>query len=371
MIQLREVEDKDIIPLTEFLPRAFLATTREYWVHQFDYWWTANPAYTPQIPRGWVVENDTTIVGFLGNIPLQFLMNGEVRVAVAANSWYVDPSVRAEFGLQLFNEFTDQRCASIFLFKAEDASFRKILRKYKFKEHILPQSQQEYFYILNKKKVKTLISIFVLTEKFPQVFDAGKFFKRAGLLFFAYLHQKPVNRGGVLPKEAYSLSLCSWCDDAFYRLWERYSTVNIALSRDTKTLNWLFFSSGRSPKRVVIQCRRSRDSTLAGYMVFDLIRTKETGVDHMKLADICIENDDPQVLASLLSFAIDIGKKNNAAIMSVWADSPETERYFQSIFSLREAAQNYRYIRFSDTDTLNSGRDTHDTVRLPMMFPPQ
>ena len=51
----------------------------------FDLWWTSNPAYTPQIPRGWVLENDTTLVGFIGNIPVKFLVSGAGEIAAASN----------------------------------------------------------------------------------------------------------------------------------------------------------------------------------------------------------------------------------------------------------------------------------------------
>jgi hypothetical protein len=114
-----------------------------------------------------------------------------------------------------------------------------------------------------------------------------------------------------------------------------------------------------------------RDKTLAGYMVFDFIRFKMTDVENMILADICIEHDDPRVLASLTSFAIELGKQNNAALLSVWANSPETEKYFRSTFTMRKAAHHYRYIRFSDADTMHSGSDTHGTACLPMIYPPQ
>ena len=152
----------------------------------------------------------------------------------------------------------------------------------------------------------------------------------------------------------------------------RYLTrCTIALSRDTKTLNWLYFSSARSYRRVVIQCHRLRDKTLAGYMVFDFLRFNMTGVENMMLTDICIEHDDPRVLASLTSFAIDFGKQNNAVLLTVWANSPETEKYFRSTFTMRKAAHHYRYIRFSDAETMHSGKDTHGSVCLPMIYPPQ
>jgi hypothetical protein len=373
MIKIREVEDKDLIPLADFLPRGFPTTTKEFWVQLFDFWWTSNPAYTPQIPRGWVLENDTTLVGFIGNIPVKFQVSGSGRIAVASNSWYVDPSVRGIFSLRLFQEYLKQKGASLFLFKEEDdENVMGILSRYKFEEHILPLSQKEYWYILDKKKVDTVIFKFLFTRKLPKVSELGELYKRIGFLIIAYLYQKPLIKEEVLLEEAYASSLCTSCDDAFSRLWEPHlKSCDITLSRDTKTLNWLYFSSARSYRRVVIQCHRLSDKTLAGYMVFDFLRFNMTGAENMMLTDMCIEHDDPRVLASLTSFAIDFGKQNNAVLLTVWANSPETEKYFRSTFTMRKAAHHYRYIRFSDAETMHSGKDTHGTVCLPMIYPPQ
>ena len=76
MIKVREVEDKDLIPLAEFLPKGFPYTTKEFWSPLFELWWTLNPAYTTEIPRGWILEKDRSIVGFIGNIPVRFLVGG-------------------------------------------------------------------------------------------------------------------------------------------------------------------------------------------------------------------------------------------------------------------------------------------------------
>jgi hypothetical protein len=213
---------------------------------------------------------------------------------------------------------------------------------------------------------------FLFTTRLPKIAELPELCKRLGLLIRAYIYQKPLIKVGSLPEEAYTSSLCTLCDDAFSRLWESYrNTHDISLSRDTKTLNWLYFSSARSAKRVVIQCHRSRDKTLAGYMVFDLIRMKISKVNNMQQADICIENDDPQVLASLTSFAIELGKQNNAALLIVWGNSPETETYFRSTITMRRTVQHYRYVRFSNRDEMNSDRNNHDNVCLPMIYPAQ
>ena len=90
-------------------------------------------------------------------------------------------------------------------------------------------------------------------------------------------------------------------------------------------------------------------------MVFDINQGKPSNARVMELSDICIGDKDPRVLESLLSFAFEIGKQNNAALLLVWADSQETELYFQNAFTLKRNNKHYRYARFSDPE-INSGK---------------
>jgi hypothetical protein len=371
MIKIREVEDKDLISLSEFLPLGFPATTKEFWIPQFNFWWTSNPAYNNKIPRGWVLEKDSIIVGFIGNIPLKVLVHGKESIAAACNSWYVDSSVRGIFSLMLFNEYLKQKNVCFFLFKQENESLTKILHKYKFKDYILPKSQKEYAYILDKKKVRIVIKKFLFTRKISKVSDLMNILKRLKPLFFAYLYQKPIIEESVLPKE-YISSLCTSCDDAFLGLWKPYlNSCDVALSHDKNTLKWLFFQSSKFNKRTVIQCHKSLDKTLAGYMVFDILQKEPSASGSMQLVDMCIKNNNPQTLKSIISFAIEMGKQNNIALLIVWANSREIEKFFQRTFTLRRDNRHYRYIKLSEIYEMNPDTDNYDNVCLPMIFPPQ
>jgi len=372
MIKVREVEDNDINSLAGFLPAGIPNTTQEFWLQRFEMWWTSNPAYTPQFPRGWVLENDAAIVGFIGNIPVKFLVRGEVKIAAASSGWYVDPSVRGIFSLRLFNEFMKQKNVALYLFKAEDEPLMEIMHKYKFEEHILPLSQKEYVYIIDKKKVDFIFLKFLLSGHTPKLSELPELYKRIGMLFFGYVYQKPVMRGDVLFGEAYTSSHCTSFDDAFIRIREPCSgPCDSTISRDTETSNWLYFSPARFLKRVVIQCHRSSDKTLAGYLVFDIARKKPSGAGSMLLMEMCIGDKDPRVLASLLSCAIETGKQNNAALLVVWANSQETDAFFRSTFTMRRAEKQYRYIKFSDAPGMSSGRDDHGNVCMSLIYPPE
>jgi hypothetical protein len=363
MITIREVEDKDIIPLAEFLPTGIPLknTTKEIWLSRFNIWWSENPAYTDIFPKGWILENDSTIVGFLGNIPVKFLLCGEIKTAVAAVSWYVDPSVRGLSSLRLFNEYHNQKHASLYLFNADNIDVMKIAIKNKYKEYIVPHFQTKYLYIINRTKVDYSLMNYILRKylfcgSIPRLNEVPAFISRFWLLLCAYVYQKPVVHMSALPDDEYATSLCTSCDDSFVRIWEPHlKACDITLSRDTKTLNWIYFSSIYPKTRVVIQCRRTRDNSLAGYMVFDIVRKKTSDVARMQLMDMCLEKHDPRVLVSLLTFAIDIGKQYKAAFMDLWADSPETELFLHRNFTMKMDSRQHNFIRFSDIQKDNSG----------------
>ena len=137
MITLREVESEDFVPLAETLPKGFHNTTKETWLQRFENWWTLNPAFTPDLPRGWILEEDAKIVGFIGNIPVKFNIHGETKIAAASASWYVDPSVRGMSSIRLFKEYLNQSNVTLFLFYNENTDLLKVVDKLGFKEYIL------------------------------------------------------------------------------------------------------------------------------------------------------------------------------------------------------------------------------------------
>ena len=90
-----------------------------------------------------------------------------------------------------------------------------------------------------------------------------------------------------------------------------------------------------------------------------------------RLMDMCIADNDPGILESLTSYAIEIGKQNGASLLLMWGNSKETESYFSKTFALRRDAAYHRYIRFPDSCEMNSGREHHVNVCSTMIYPPQ
>jgi hypothetical protein len=365
MITLREVTEKDLNSLADYLTRQppFKQTTKELWECRFEMWWTSNPAFTSQFPRGWILENETSFVGFIGNVPVKFLVCGEERTAVAAVTWYVNPSVRGVSSIRLLNEFLNQKNAALFLFNTDAPNTMKIVHKTGFKEYILPRFQTKYLSILDKKEVGFILKEFRIIKR-----PTWGVIKRIGCLLREYVCQKRVIGGDTL-KEEYTTSLCTSCDDSFLKIWEASrKSGDVTMSRDIKTLNWIYFSSIKCRERIVIQCRRTRDNSLAGYMVFDIIRKKPSETGIMKLMDVCVDRNDPRVTTSILQYAAGTGKKNNVSILELWADNQETEIYLKKNFTLRKTYQHHNFIKFPGD---NTGHTEPPEVSPDMIAPPR
>jgi hypothetical protein len=369
MMTIATVTEEDIIPLAEFLQNGipFKATTKETWLRRFEIWWNVNPAWTDRFPRGWILKNDSSIVGFIGNIPVKFRICGEEKIAVAAVTWYVDPSVRGVSSLRLFNAFQKQNYASLYLFNSDSEPLIHIVTKNKFNEYVLPRFRMKYFSLLDRTKVIFILRKFLFSESITTTAEAAAGMIRLGQLLRAYVYQKPLMQTGTEPNKEYITSLCTSCDDAFSRIWEPHlDACDIALSRDTKTLNWIYFSSIEPNERVVIQCRRSHDNSLAGYMVFDIMRKTASDVGMMHLMDMCLADGDPHILTSLVSYAGKIGKERKVALLTIWADSQKTEDYCLDTFTLSMASVHHNYIKIAEIP----GEHTDSLTLCPSLIAP-
>lgn len=94
-LKLREVRFEDYSQV------AALGGKNHLYVESYPEWmhlWTDNPAYREikdRFPMGWVLENKAGgISGYLGNVPLNYELEGKRLLAVATRAWVVDRACR-------------------------------------------------------------------------------------------------------------------------------------------------------------------------------------------------------------------------------------------------------------------------------------
>jgi hypothetical protein len=87
--------------------------SREEWRHL----WKGNPAYLEmegKWPIGWVLEAGRKIVGYVGNIPARYELNGRQLIAACGYSWVIAPAYSA-YSLLLLYEYLRQKSADLCL----------------------------------------------------------------------------------------------------------------------------------------------------------------------------------------------------------------------------------------------------------------
>src|SRR5437867_3956162 len=69
MTELRPVQPQDYTALSQFLRDFRVSREPAFWLRRMRHWWEDNPAFSPALERGWLLEDNRRIVGFLGVIP--------------------------------------------------------------------------------------------------------------------------------------------------------------------------------------------------------------------------------------------------------------------------------------------------------------
>jgi hypothetical protein len=113
--KLREVRFEDYSQISA------LASQNHLYVESYPEWthlWTNNPAYREikaRFPMGWVLVNDgSRVSGYLGNIPLNYELEGKKILAAATRAWVVDTDCRPYSPL-LLGTFFQQSNVDLFL----------------------------------------------------------------------------------------------------------------------------------------------------------------------------------------------------------------------------------------------------------------
>jgi hypothetical protein len=334
--------------LADFLSEGFPSRSSEGWRTLFNAFWLENPAWQPHIPRGWILENESAeILGFIGNIPIPYLIRGTRVRAAASAAWYVKPPWRGIYSLKLMGAFLNQKDVDIFLSTTPSDNVIEILKKLGFGCHPLPYHQTEYLLIVNWKQSFD----FILSSLFRSIPRPLFQFLRIALypLKFVYVPFSPISRKWASPRQGkYDFTLCRQCDDSFTRLWEACrATDTMTLHRDAETLNWLFFSKITSGKRHVFKCTHKENGRLVGYFVYDVKAISDLKLNISELRDIFVPDASGEIMLELLRFSIQWARRQDAALIKIWANDAEMYSLLARNIKIRKPAHFPYFYKFA------------------------
>lgn len=317
---IRELRDSDYEALAAFnaaFPGDNLGAAR--WLDRFRHWWDNNPAYDSSWKRGFLMESDGTIVGWVGSFPSLFKAGDAVVKAFNGTTWRVLPEYR-QWSIDLwgYNRGVSKHYLSFNTTPTEDVA-KLILRLRYFR---FPWGRDAYSYtIVNAGKFCCFFS--------PRIPYLGRI----------WLSKILWGVSRILTKESNVYRVAIMEDDlsGVDNLWERtrsqYVFTNV---RDGQSVEW--YRQGKLMHGVY------NNGILIAYALYLRNIHCGTGQSLLTMVDFWYDRNEHlnSILSSLVRFDYKKSRKENTLVSIRYPHfSKEISKAFSSIFPL------YRNNRYS------------------------
>src|SRR5215510_10087574 len=95
MLQIEPVTPDAYQEIADFLKNSDESgRSADWWLTRMRHWWDKNPAMSSQPARGFVITQDSSVVGLLGSIPTLVDTAEGIRPAASLTTWRVLPEHR-------------------------------------------------------------------------------------------------------------------------------------------------------------------------------------------------------------------------------------------------------------------------------------
>jgi len=267
---------------------------REHWVHL----WRNNPAYVPDWPIGWVLEDqEGRIVGSIGNVPLSYHLGGRAYLGATFVGWAVDPQYRA-FSLMLVTHRLQYPGVDLQLVTTAGPMPQAVFTKLGWSRVPVGEWDQAALWVTN---YSAALSGY-LRGRVP-----GSVASLAGSL----LHLPMRLTDGILARMREFRAPCQlgWSttfDERFDRFWAELLQINpeqFLASRDRNTLKWHFQCALERNDAWILTA--SDGPRLVGYAILQRKDARSVGLTRMMLVDFQTLGRDPELSSAMISTALD------------------------------------------------------------------
>jgi hypothetical protein len=291
------------------------------------YWrrlWDENPTMKRLgddfgVARGWVIEQDGVVLGFLANVFQQFCYRGKLLTAATASSFVVAHEARG-FALNLAITFAGQRGVDLLLNTTAAAHVSEIFRFIKFKRMPQPGYGSIYYWVADGKGfIAAGLQKLGVPRGVSKIigFVAGPFLQIADRFRGRTLAYQPG------PNFTYEVRRLNDIDDEIADLWEAFCERGdqLTIARSPETLRWQL--AIRDDSDAALICAR-KDKHLVGYAAIVRAIKPHLGLVRYRLVDLLARDNESSVVDGLLRTAFGYAKREGAHIL-------DTQGFNQSI----------------------------------------
>ena len=316
----------------------------------FEEWaslWIGNPLYNelPEWPIGWLLEDENkTIVGYLGNIPLPYVFRGRQIVAATSRAWVVDSGFRS-YSFSLLNRFFRQKSVDLFLNTTVNKNAIRGYQAFRVSRVPVGAWDQSIFWITNYRG----FAASVLANKRVPGWKLLSFPVSLGLVAQDSLPRKRVGAH----KHGVSLTFVNGFDVRFDIFWEKLLSSNsdiLLATRSREVLDWHFRRALAENRAWVVIAEVGAE--LVAYAIFLRRDNKQLGLDRLRLIDFQSLPDSNEVLRPMLSRALDRCRMESVHMLEIIGLSPERQRVIDDAGRRRRSLPSWLYFYKANDDRL-------------------
>lgn len=289
------------------------AKIREEWEHL----WANNPVYKRirNWPIGWVVQRESEIVGFLGNIPLSYSFKGREILGASLHAFVLDTSHRGQ-GLILLNRlFESVPEVEYILGSTANANSSAVLDRLGISRVPAGDWASSAFWVTNYGGFAHSV---LLRKKWPGAL-AGT--AALGLQVQDRLLKKS------WPRQSHELTQQTGFDERFELFWRELQQAypnRFLATRSREVLDWHFkFSLAESRAWILTYELNSR---IQAYAIFQRQDSREINLKRFRLVDFQALPGFDDVVVSALAWGLQQCRAQNIDMLEVFGFRPEKQR---------------------------------------------
>lgn len=317
MADIREVYASDYSKLALFLSHFEGDTnTPDYWLEKFYHWWDNNPAFSSDTVRGWVLEDEVSIIGFLGNIPSLFHLPVEKKdiVVFSSTTWRVLSEYRNKSMALLDNQLRFSR-NSILFNSTPTETVRVILERLQFKHYEVSSGIGNSLLnpgkVLSEKMKKNVLKKLLLGLCFP------------ALKIWKWLDTMSCS----LAKTPPNVAELEKADKSFDTLWSKTKSLFSAGVRSAEVVNWFCFGNRNARKYLF---GYYENELLLGYAIFYPLRADN--LCNFLCLDLWTLPGKERIIRPLILHAKKAAKKIGCDLLTVLHPESELGRHTRKCF---------------------------------------
>lgn len=331
----------------------------EEWHHL----WMGNPAYLErkkEWPIGWVLSAGSDVVGYFGNIPVPYELNGKNLIAGCGHSWVVAPAYRS-YSLLLLDRYLRQEHADLCVSTTVSEESCKPLMAMGASPVPVGTWNRSHVWI-------TTYTGFVTSWLTRKRCPGARFLSypiSAGLfLRDAFIKSRIPNVGNG----SLEIKYCDTFGEEFDGFWEALRAQNsnkLLAVRSRPILEWHFRYALRENRVWIVTA--SEGSRVQAYGIFLLQRTSRDAVKRLTLVDFQALADRPVLFYPILKWVLDRCRLDGVHLLESLGLRPRgiADIGLLAPYHLKQDAWTYWY---KTSDRTLSGVLSNPDVWAPSLF---